>query len=122
MGAVTSSIKQAMGDAQKEMMGRQEATMKQMQDRQMKVMNGMQVAATRDLVHWMGGVYGIMLTGLTGAAMAGHKIPKVVGAPLFVFTTVLAYQIDFAYGNKADRIRGYYEDIMANEQHWFTKK
>jgi hypothetical protein len=115
MGAVKSSIKQAMSESQKEMMAKQEEMTRKMQDRQMKVMNGMQMAATRDLVHWMGGVYGIMLTGLAGGALAGHKIPRAAGAPLLIFTTVLAYQIDFAYGHKADRIRGYYEDILAKE-------
>lgn len=39
-----------------------------------------------------------------------------------MYLVPLAYQADLAYGTKANRIRGYYHDIMINGEHWFNKE
>ncbi|KAI3639662.1 hypothetical protein MIR68_002356 [Amoeboaphelidium protococcarum] len=83
---------------------------------QQKQMIAMQMAASRDLCMWIGGVWSTLLAG----AMISRN--KMVLAPLSVVSVVLAYNLDMAYGGKMERIRAEHYRIINNEQHWFNLK
>ena len=53
-----------------------------------------------------------LLCGVVGMKLAGKTPPAAALGPLGIGPLYIAYQADFAYGNKADRVRGYYESIM----------
>ena len=103
MGSITSS----MADNQRKAM-----------DRQQKTMIAMGVANSRDLSQWIGGVLSVYTLGLL---LAPKPLPKVVFGPFCVLSTVLAYNLDFAYGTKAERIRKEFYKISEHEDHWFSK-
>ena len=46
---------------------------------------------------------------------------KLVMVPYLAFSTLVAYQADFAYGTKLERVQGIMHDIETNEasQHWY---
>jgi hypothetical protein len=81
----------------------------------------MQMAAARDRVQWMGAAYGTVATAITLRLIAKKPVPGIVAVPMFVVGTVLAYQYDFAYGTKFERVRAEAEKIMHEEDHWFMK-
>lgn len=82
-------------------------------------MQAMQMAFARDLVYWYGGVFATVCTGVTAYTFKTKKFPIIASIPLFAIGTILAYQIDFAYGNKANRVNKIKQDIL-KEKHWFV--
>ena len=92
---------------------------KKAMDKQQKTMIAMGVANSRDLSVWIGGVWSALTVGL----LVNHKhVHRAVFVPYSILSVVLAYNIDFAYGNKAERIRKEFYKINALESHWYTKQ
>eukprot|EP00834_Sanchytrium_tribonematis_P006624 NODE_505_length_6682_cov_0.825394.p7 type:complete len:107 gc:universal NODE_505_length_6682_cov_0.825394:5658-5338(-) len=85
-------------------------------EKQQKTMVAMTMANSRDLCLWIGGTWAAVGTGLL---LAGNRAPRVALVPFGVLSIVFAYNVDFAYGNKAERIRQEFLKIQ-NEDHWFT--
>eukprot|EP00877_Chromochloris_zofingiensis_P001038 jgi/Chrzof1/10935/Cz05g17230.t1 len=56
---------------------------------------------------------------ILGHMRTGKVFPK-AGIPLVALSFVIAYQADMAYGNKTERIRGDFERIINDEEHWFS--
>jgi hypothetical protein len=83
-------------------------------------MQAMQVAFARDLVYWIGGVFTVICAGVTKYSLKTKQFPKIAAVPMLAIGTVLAYQIDYAYGNKANRVNKIKEDILMKEKHWFV--
>ena len=73
------------------------------QERMMRAQISMKMAMMRELLYWIGGVYALGIAGLTIYSIKNRKFPKIAAAPLVLVSTFLAYQIDFAYGNKMER-------------------
>jgi Fe2+ transport system protein B len=118
--AVSSNMEQMQRKLQEEMREKQWEMQLRGQERMMRTQLSMQMAMARERMYWMGGAYGAALTGVLGAKLKGHAIPKVTAVPLAVFTIFLAYQADFAWGNKAERINKMRREILENEKHWFA--
>jgi Uncharacterised conserved protein (DUF2368) len=74
-----------------------------------------QIAGTRDMLNFMGAFAVVAATGLSRAA-ARTGNPAYLG-PLVPFTFVLAYQADFAYGDKASRIVRNADELLTKERH-----
>jgi len=89
------------------------------QETMRRTMLATQVAARRDLVQWMGATWCLLASGVTVAA-AKRKLPPAAAVPFTIFSIVLAYNWDFAYGNKLERINAEYEKITTQEKHWYV--
>jgi len=77
----------------------------------------MQIAIARDQLQWGAGFYSILVLAAAGATHKQKAFPKMMGAPLLVLGTILAYNYDFAYGTKLIRVRQEAEHILENERH-----
>ncbi|EPZ36037.1 hypothetical protein O9G_002680 [Rozella allomycis CSF55] len=86
--------------AQAEMMEKQKETMRENMNRQMRIMQARFAAIN--------------------SYFRKGFIPDMIKPPLFIGSIVTAYQVDFAYFNKSDRIREEYYNILENEDHWFS--
>jgi len=89
-------------------------------ERMRRLQLSMQMAFVREQLYWFGGVYSLGLLGVTAQVIKTKSIPKVAAIPLVVAGTFIAYQWDFAYGNKIDRINKIHHDILREEKHWFV--
>lgn len=105
-------------------MAAQQEDMRQMQlatqERMRRLQTAQMMAMRRDLVMWMGSAWGLAVSGLAAARMAGRPVPPVVALPLAAYTIVLAYNADAAYGNKMERVNKEFNKITTQESHWFT--
>ena len=99
---------QAAGQAR--MMERQMELQQEMRARMMAA----QIAGTRDMLNFMGAFGVVAAAGLARAAQRSGN-PAFLG-PLVPFSFVLAYQADFAYGDKVGRITRNAEEILAKER------
>jgi hypothetical protein len=118
---MSSSMAKTQEEMQGKMLKKQQHMQMRMQDRMRRTMVAQQMAFTRDLVHWMSGVYSATLVGVTAYTIKNRKFPKVAIVPLALFGTVIAYQADFAYGNKVERVnRMMNDDILTNKNYWFV--
>jgi len=77
------------------------------------------IAMTRERFWWLASFGGLAYTGSFVAIMK-KKFTPAAGGPLVVFTFLLAYTWDLAYGNKMARINSMMEDMIENEPHFFT--
>ena len=102
-----------------EMQKNQKKTMLESQERMRRVMLAQQVAIARDRVDWMLGAWASAALAGSVATLRGVKLPPAAAAPFLVYTVVLAYQWDFAYGNKTERINNTFNRIVNTEKHWF---
>ena len=104
---------EAQAKAQRAMIQRQLAMQLEMRERMMAA----QVAGARDLVQWLGGALAIAAPALiAGAARSGNRALVV---PLVPFSLVTAYNYDFAYGSKPERIAAEAERILRDERALF---
>jgi hypothetical protein len=89
------------------------------------------IAVLRDRVHWLLAFYGTMLAvnalrvrkvGVADPRMAiGPFEPMPLAFFPYIATPFLfAYQADFAYGTKAERLNIEMQNIVRNESHWFN--
>lgn len=94
-------------------------------------------------LNWIGGVYATFLSGVSIYALKNKhvrherrngalftkprntdlllqiQLPPVLGLPIFVSGVFVAYQWDFCYGTKLERINKMTEEL-AKEEHWFN--
>jgi hypothetical protein len=66
-----------------------------------------------------GGTYGLLLTAATVRYLKTKSVPVAAVVPIVFVPIFLAYQADFAYGNKAERIKRMRDEIT-KEKHWFV--
>uniref|UniRef100_A0A6B2LQW0 Plasminogen receptor (KT) n=1 Tax=Arcella intermedia TaxID=1963864 RepID=A0A6B2LQW0_9EUKA len=105
-------------EAQQEMASVQFNNQLKMQERMRRMMVAQQMAMTRERLVWFEGVLGVATTGaLIGSIKHKTAAPWV---PVFLLGVITAYQWDFAYGTKAERINVMYEDIIQDPSFWFT--
>lgn len=107
----------AMADAQarahRAMIQRQLAMQLEMRERMMAA----QVAGARDLVTWLGATLAVAAPALAlGAARSGNRALLVPLVPLAIIT---AYNYDFAFGSKPERIVAEAERILRDERALF---
>ena len=112
--AMGNSMAKQQAAGQARMMERQLEMQQEMRARAMAA----QVAGSRDLVNFMGAFGVVAAAGLSRAA-ARTGNPAFLG-PLVPFSFVLAYQADFAYGDKVGRITRHAEDVLSKERHLLT--
>ena len=78
-----------------------------------------QMAITRERAWWFLGGLGLMSTGMIVGALRGKNV-SVLAGPLTAVSLVTAYQFDFAYGSKPQRIREMHEEILNDPKYWFN--
>jgi hypothetical protein len=89
-------------------------------DRQMRVMQATQMAFAREQLNWMLVPYTGLLAFIIKSTIQKKPYPPALKVPLIIGGCVIGYQLDWAYGTKADRVRGIFNDIIENENHWFS--
>ena len=104
------------------MVEKQQENMKKNMERQMRIMTATQMSYTREMIPWMATPYSILVLGVLGRTIAKKPVPGAALIPVVIGGVVLGYQIDFAYGTKADRVHDQFLDILNKEDHWFSKK
>ncbi|XP_068726773.1 plasminogen receptor (KT)-like [Montipora capricornis] len=99
-----------MLETQKMQLGRQLQMQNAMRERQMS----MQLAGAREMFYWLASFYGIATVGM----LVGFKRSKSPAAlvPFLPLTFIVAYQADYVYGTKMNRIRDEAENIMKEER------
>jgi len=117
---IAGSMLEKQKEMQSEMSKVQKAIMIQNQERMRRLQIASAMAMARDRVMWMAGGGGIALTGLGIYTLRAKVFPKAAIIPLTIYSYIFAYQWDFAYGNKAERVNKMFNDIITSEQHWFT--
>ena len=110
-GAISSGVAQVEHTIDEKMMKRA------MLQREIQLSIG--IAQARDNLNWFASLYTALLTGLIVAKVANMPIPKAAAIPVFMGAFGLAFQADFAYGNKLARVTREAEFIMDNEQERF---
>jgi len=84
---------------------------------QREVQMSVNIARTRDMVQWIGGVWTGLFTVGTLATLRAGKFPAPLAIPLIVLGIGGCYQADLAYGTKLRRVCKEAEFIM-NEEKW----
>lgn len=107
-----------MAEKQKEMAVIQRENQKKMMEEQMKKQLSMAMASQRELLNWELSAYGTFATVFTLGKLARRPVPHVAVVPLVVAPVILAYQWDFAYGTKADRIKAEADKILVTFFLW----
>jgi hypothetical protein len=108
-----AAMAESQARAQRAMIQRQLAMQLEMRERMLAA----QVAGARDLVHWLLGTLAVVAPALVlGAARTGNRALLVPLVPLSVIT---AYNADFAYGGKPERITAEAERILRDERALF---
>ncbi|GAB5369173.1 hypothetical protein AAMO2058_001382900 [Amorphochlora amoebiformis] len=124
-----SSLSSSVEDAKKNLQDSIETVLmkkKLLELKQMKIQRDVQlantIARTRDMVHWMGGFFGVLITTnvakvhlfRSGALTISHF-------PFLAVPTIFLYQCDLAYGTKMERVYSETRNILRNERHWFNE-
>jgi len=118
--SIANSMAEKQKEMQKEMIKVQQQNMLKSQERMRRMQIAAAMAMARDQVMWMTGAGGIALTGLGAYTLRVKAFPKVAIVPITIYSYILAYQWDFAYGNKTERVNKMFNDIITTEQHWFV--
>jgi len=105
-------------EMQEKMAQRQEANMKKQQERMKRMQIATQVAIGREQFWWFAGFHSFLTLGLTGALIKKKPVHPAAVVPYLAFTLITAYQWDFAYGDKLERINNIYSDLQ-KEDHWY---
>ncbi|KCV69155.1 hypothetical protein H696_04569 [Fonticula alba] len=113
---LSDSAAQSMADRQRAVMAEQRAHM----ERQIRRQIASRIAQTREMMHWQGGFWLLLASGVTIARIRLGYVPKPLLAPLFVMPFMMAYQYDMAYGTKLDRIRDEADRILAGDDFWIS--
>merc|ERR1719210_3286881 len=89
----------------------------------------LRIAILRDRVHWLIGFYGVMILAnqlrvrrikLRDPTASWSPLP-LANFPYIATPFAFAYQADFAYGGKAERLHIEVQNILRNEKHWFNE-
>ena len=91
----------------------------QAMENQQKQIIAMSMATSRDLCYWIAGVFSLYSSILL---LTPKPIYKPAFIPLGIMSIVFAYNADYAWGTKAERIRKEFYKINLQESHWFTNK
>jgi len=124
-GSINSSIATKMKEAQKEaqsaMAEMQKNNMVKSQDRMLRVQMATQMAFSRDIFLWMGGVWVTLVAGtVVRVAVTRKPPPPALIGPIFGLGIGAAYQYDMGYGNKINRIEKARQDILNDPNYWFN--
>jgi len=114
--------KKFQGEMQERMMGAQKENQRIMQEKMRRQMLSFQMAAARERFYWIAGFGGLVLAGL-GAAIARGKGHPALILPVAAYSTLLAFQYDFAWGGKVNRIFEIQKQILRDEgekAYWFV--
>mmetsp|Transcript_6539 Transcript_6539/g.12023 ORF Transcript_6539/g.12023 Transcript_6539/m.12023 type:complete len:211 (+) Transcript_6539:47-679(+) len=80
------------------------------------------IARTRDIVHWMGGFFTLMISANAFKTAVLRTGPITISHfPFLAVPTVFAFQLDMAYGTKMERIYNETKTILKKEKHWFNE-
>lgn len=128
MGNIGSSIADRMVEKQKQtqlelqevMMQKQWKNNLKGQERMRRTMIAQQMAMARERLWWFAGFVGTLCLGIGGYAIKHKRVPPAAIAPLFALLTITAYQADFAYGNKIERVNRMMNEIVDSGKYWFT--
>jgi hypothetical protein len=118
--AITEQTRKIQEEMQEKMAKMQMENMIRGQERQRRMMIAQQIAVSRELFWWFAAFYSTACLGLITAAIKRKKIPPVVLIPFVPLTLFMAYQWDFAYGNKPARIQRIFERVLKEEGKWYT--
>jgi len=114
--------KKFQGEMQERMMGNQKENQRIMQEKMRRQMLSFQMAMARERFYWLAGVGAFFLTGIAAAAARGKAHAALI-APVTAYSVLMAYQWDFAWGGKANRIFEFQKQILTEEgekNYWFT--
>ena len=121
MGLVNSTMAM-VAEKQKEIAQKQQV----MQFKKMKNRRDMELATrmamTRDRVIWMSSFVAFMGTLATVRSIAHKRFssPPLASIPVVAVSFLIAYQMDFAYGTKSERVQKEAHKILKEElHHWF---
>ncbi|KAL6057372.1 hypothetical protein QOT17_015519 [Balamuthia mandrillaris] len=123
---LANSVAEKMGEKQREMQqemaAKQLANMLKGQEEMRKKMLAQQIAITRERLWWLGGVWAAFTTlGCVATLKKGFGATKVGLIPWSLYTTMVLYQADFAYGTKPNRIRHIMEEeVLRDPNYWFV--
>ena len=116
-----SLVSRSAEEVASKMASKQARNVAESQDRMQRQMLLMQVSMARERLYWFGAAWGFLTLAVAGALKNGPSSARVALIPYVLFSTVTAYQWDFAYGSKLERIqriRAAMERDEAND-HWF---
>jgi len=85
-----------------------------------RMMIAQQQAITRDRVQWLMGFYVISGGIIFFNALRNKKFPYIFIPPAVIVTMAWAYQIDFAYLGKVNRINDLMNGISMDSKFWFN--
>jgi len=117
---MAATQKEVQREMQKEMQEVQMGNMIRGQERMRRQMIAQQMAITRENLWWMGGFGALLAVGATAYTIKHKSFPAPAAIPLIGYGTVVAYQYDFAYGGKAERINRYTNEIISDPSYWFN--
>lgn len=121
---VGQSISDAMAENQRkimdEQMKKQWEMQKRAQERMRRVQISFQMAVVQERFYWMATAYSGSLLGLTINFLKTKSFPKVAIPPLYIGGFALAYQYDFAFGNKINRINEMATKLQNSPEYWFS--
>lgn len=121
---IGASISESMETTQRKMMGeqmeKQWKMQKKAQERMRRQMITFQMAMARERCYWMGAGWAGLVLGVIGKTVKTKQFPALSVPPLFVATMILAYQVDFAFYTKANRVNAMAKEIMNDESYWFV--
>lgn len=106
-----ASMPELMAESQRAMAARQVEIQLAMRERQMAA----QIAQARDAVRFYGAFVATAAVGLTAGAIKRRNVFMM--APLVPLGFMLAYQWDFAFNDKVQRVTAEAESILATERH-----
>lgn len=115
-GAMKTTMEDNLKKSQDFMKENQRLTMErqiQMQNAMRERMMATQIASGKDIFYFLATFYGLSSIGMFAGFLKTKK-PAVM-VPFLPLTFIVAYQADFIYGNKMDRIRDEAERIMREE-------
>jgi len=86
----------------------------QMQNLMREKQMAMQIATRREMFSWWAAFYALVFP----AMLVGFKHSRKPGAiaPLLPLTFIVAYQYDFAYGTKIERVKAMADGVLGEEQ------
>jgi hypothetical protein len=89
-------------------------------ERQRRLMIAFGLAAAQERCYWLGGAWSFATLGLLTSVIRKKPLHSIAIAPYIGGTAFLAYNLDFAFGGKPNRINEMSKKILADESYWFV--
>eukprot|EP00656_Telonema_subtile_P008675 TRINITY_DN14050_c0_g1_i2.p2 TRINITY_DN14050_c0_g1~~TRINITY_DN14050_c0_g1_i2.p2 ORF type:complete len:159 (-),score=30.50 TRINITY_DN14050_c0_g1_i2:177-653(-) len=109
---ITSSIEQKASNVQAQIKDQVQTQMCLQREIQLSV----SMAQARDFLMWYGGLYTVVVSGITVAVLAKKPVPKLAAIPVVMGGFALTNVADMAYGSKLQRVVKEAEHIMQHER------